>query len=518
MTILVILKLGKRMLTRNIIDSFQKNKNKIAIHINDNEYTYGELLEKTIHLSAKFASMQDLESVGIVRKNDIEFIYIYLAAIFSNLSPIIFDPGFKNDEFEKAILHKKPSIIFASKECGIDFDKISNVYFIDSIDELDSWKRDTKLDDNFQFRDKESNSENSVYCGFTSGTLSGLKCFIQKKSAWNRSFIESISTFGTDKIDSTIVTGSFSHSLHVYGLLDSLVRGNETYILSQFDSIQLKKCLLKAKNALLIIVPTMTRRFIAKMDDLQEKQVFPDISLILTASSKIDSKTEIGLEKFFPNASMYEYYGASELGYVSYRNIKDKNDQASLGIPFPGVKILIVSESGDILKDGEVGIIYSNSPYLMEGYFINNELQDSTESFNYNDKRWLSAGDVGYINEAGKLNIVCRKNEVIKSGEKNVFPQEIENILKNFAQVTECYVYGAKDDMWGQKVSAILLVNSQPNKSDLIAYCRRFLSDYKCPKDFMIAEELPLTTSGKVARSKMQELIENSSINLKSLN
>ena len=119
---------------------------------------------------------------------------------------------------------------------------------------------------------------------------------------------------------------------------------------------------------------------------------------------------------------------------------------------------------------------------------------------------WLRTGDLGVIDEHGRLQVTGRMADTIVSGGENVAPAEVEAVLEAHPQVLEAAVVGRPDDQWGEAVTAWVVARPgvEVDFASLMAHCNQMLAPYKAPKDYMLTDEpLPRTPSGKLLRSKL---------------
>ena len=103
-----------------------------------------------------------------------------------------------------------------------------------------------------------------------------------------------------------------------------------------------------------------------------------------------------------------------------------------------------------------------------------------------------------------------RRSDLIVSGGENVYPAEVEAVLRQHSQVTEACVVGLPDAEWGQRVVAMVQIAPDATVSapDLITFCRDRLAGYKIPRQIELVTELPLTASGKIGRKKVTEQLQ----------
>ena len=123
---------------------------------------------------------------------------------------------------------------------------------------------------------------------------------------------------------------------------------------------------------------------------------------------------------------------------------------------------------------------------------------------------WLHTGDLGYFDAEGDLWIVQRRSDLIVSGGENVYPAEVESVLRQHPSVEEVCVIGLPDAEWGQRVAAAVILKPDTvlDQDTLIAFARGHLAGYKVPRIVRFVGVLPLTASGKIERKSVAALFE----------
>lgn len=203
------------------------------------------------------------------------------------------------------------------------------------------------------------------------------------------------------------------------------------------------------------------------------------------------------------HAFILEGYGLSEGTCVSSLNpLGGKRKIGSIGLPLPGQAMKIVDDQDRELSDRAVGEIVVKGENVMAGYFKNPEA--TAEALR---SGWLHTGDLGYRDEEGYFFIVGRKKEMIIRGGENIYPKEIEEILYRHPQVAEAAVVGLPDPLWGEEVAAFIIPKPQetPDGDEIMAFCRRQLANFKCPRRVILVSELPKTATGKIQKGVLRE-------------
>jgi len=203
--------------------------------------------------------------------------------------------------------------------------------------------------------------------------------------------------------------------------------------------------------------------------------------------------------------AIYEYYGMQETGALTLSTPSDREVRPeSIGLPITFSEIRIERADGSRAAPGELGEILGRSPATVTHYFDNPE--KSAETFRGG---WVHTGDLGMIDDEGFLFIKGRLKDMIISGGQNVHAAEVEELILAIPGVVDCAVFGLPDEMWGERVSALIV--QAPGTEALAAekvqeICRERLAGFKTPRTVLFSSEaLPRTPTGKVQKFLLVE-------------
>ena len=198
-----------------------------------------------------------------------------------------------------------------------------------------------------------------------------------------------------------------------------------------------------------------------------------------------------------------EGYGLSEPSPVLTCNRGDINEwTGTIGFPLPSTEISIRDDGGNELPIGEQGEICARGPQVMLGYW---RRLDETAKVMTADG-FFRTGDIGVMDEAGRVRIVDRKKDMISVSGFKVFPNEVEDVAMTQGGVLECAAVGVPDAHSGEAVK-LFAVKKAPSLSeqDLRQYLVGQLAGYKVPKYIEFRDELPKTNVGKILRRELRE-------------
>ena len=196
-------------------------------------------------------------------------------------------------------------------------------------------------------------------------------------------------------------------------------------------------------------------------------------------------------------------YGLTETSpVVSINRINDPFN-GYIGLPVQSTKIKIIDDNGNILGSNQAGELCVQGPQVMSGYWkISNE-----KNKYFTDDGFFMTGDIATMNDEGYLKIVDRKKDMIISSGYNVYPNELEDYLTTHPDILEAGVIGVDDKNRGEYIKAFVVTkNESLSSSDIIAFCKNGLTEYKVPKRIVFIKELPKTNVGKILRRELREL------------
>ncbi len=194
-------------------------------------------------------------------------------------------------------------------------------------------------------------------------------------------------------------------------------------------------------------------------------------------------------------------YGLTEASPFVSCGPLDQDYSPTIGLPLPSTNIAILDEAGCELPVGGEGEICVKGPQVMAGYW---QLPDETAAA-ITAGGWLRTGDIGVVDNNGYLRITDRKKDMILVSGFNVYPNEVENVIAAVPGVAECGVVGVPDVIAGEVVKAYV-VSQDPKLTaeEIVAFCRRNLTNYKVPRLIEFRESLPKTPVGKILRRELR--------------
>ncbi len=184
----------------------------------------------------------------------------------------------------------------------------------------------------------------------------------------------------------------------------------------------------------------------------------------------------------------------------------DEDAEVSVGRPQPGVRLSIVGEDGGAVEPGAVGEVCLRSPAVMEGYWRNSGANADV----FTDDGSVRTGDLGWVDERGRLRLAGRSRERYVRGGYNVYPMEVEAVLADHPDVAAVAVVSRDDPVMGE-VGVAVVVPQPDGPTPALMQLREFasphLARYKLPEDVVVLSALPLTAGEKVDRRALERLV-----------
>jgi fatty-acyl-CoA synthase len=198
-------------------------------------------------------------------------------------------------------------------------------------------------------------------------------------------------------------------------------------------------------------------------------------------------------------------YGMTEAGTL-YQSLPDDPPErriSTVGAIHPHVECVIVDPAtGRLLPRGETGELWARGYSIMSGYW-----QDEAATAATRAGRWLKTGDLAVMRDDGYVAIVGRAKEVVISAGQNIYPREIEDVLRTHPHVRDAAVIGVPDPLYGEATCAWIQLHDgcRLTADEVRRYCRERVAPYKAPRRVRFTEEWPTTASGKVQKFRLRE-------------
>jgi malonyl-CoA/methylmalonyl-CoA synthetase len=291
------------------------------------------------------------------------------------------------------------------------------------------------------------------------------------------------------------------HGLGV-GLHGTLLAGASAVVLPRFDVDAVLDAAAATRASLLFGVPTMWVRFAASPRVAE----LAALRLCVSGSAPLDPATFAALAEGI-GSPVLERYGMTETGMLVSNPHDGERRAGSVGLALPGVELRLAPGEGAGEPAGEILV---RGPNVFGGYLggaagtggaAGAAGTGGADAFTADG--WFRTGDLGRADADGYLRIVGRSKELIITGGYNVYPRDVEEVLRAHPGVADVAVVGHPDPEWGERVVACVVPADDVEGEALMAWAADRLAPYQRPRQVRLVDELPRNALGKVMRSRL---------------
>ncbi|HEX9033426.1 MAG TPA: FadD3 family acyl-CoA ligase [Streptosporangiaceae bacterium] len=324
---------------------------------------------------------------------------------------------------------------------------------------------------------------------FTSGTTGrpkGVMMTHAQNLEWTVNWCD---TVGLREGDRYLIVNPFFHMFgYKAGCITSLIRGATILPVPVFDVEQVLELVEREKVTVLPGPPTLYHSLLSAETDRD----LSTLRVAVTGSADIPVELIRRVSTELPFQSIFTGYGLTEAGTVTLSRTGDSFEDiaTTVGTPCPGYEVRI-ADDGEVLVSG-LGV--------MKGY-----LDDPAATVQAIDAQgWLHTGDLGSLDDNGRLRILGRKKDMFIVGGFNAYPAEIEGFLLEHPAVAQVAVVGVPDERLGQVGKAFVVAHGPVTEDELIAWSRDRMAGFKAPRYVQFLAELPLSATGKVLKDQLR--------------
>ena len=252
----------------------------------------------------------------------------------------------------------------------------------------------------------------------------------------------------------------------------------------------------------LVVVPVMLQRILDLPEETRRRYDVSSLRVVAASGSALPGDLAAQwMDEFGDN--LYNLYGSTEVAWASIATPEDMRAAPGTAGKAPrGTVLKLYDEKGTEVPRGETGRIFVANEMLFEGY-TGGGSKDEIDGL-------MATGDVGRMDDAGRLFVEGRDDEMIVSGGENLFPKEVEDLISRHKDVAEVAAIGVDDEKFGQRLRAFVVPTSgkKPSEDELKKYVKSNLANYKVPREIWFLDELPRNATGKVLKRELKEMEE----------
>jgi fatty-acyl-CoA synthase len=471
--------------------------------------TFAEVHDRTNRLANAWsdAGIVEGDSIGIMCRNHRYFIEAVVAASKMGVNCLLLNTAFAGPQLAEVVQREKPVALVYDEEftelledAGKRRKRFIGWHDPEATDE-DHKRTDPILEDLIQDGDPEEPvppAETGRVVILTSGTTGTPKGASRKQPETIGPAVALLSRIPLRAREKTFIVAPLFHSWGFAHFTLGLMLGS-TYILKRkFDPENTLSTIAEHQVQSAPMVPVMVQRIMQLPEETRKKYDTSSLKSIPLSGSALPGELAIQFMDEFGDV-LYNLYGSTEVAWATIATPEDlRAAPGTAGPPPRGTVLRIYDENGKELPRGETGRIFVGNEMLFEGYTGggNKDVIDGL----------MSTGDVGYLDEDGRLHVSGRDDDMIVSGGENVFPREVEDLISKMDGVNEVAVIGVEDEEFGQRLKAFVSKKgSKPTEDDIKAKVKSDLARYKVPKEVEFLDELPRNATGKVLKKELKE-------------
>ena len=484
-----------------------------AIISGDNEISFADYYACVAGLANNLIEMgAKSERVIVLKANSIETAVAANAVWAVGAQVILFNPLYTENELRPLVKDASPTVIICDsvhKEILAPMAEAVGVTHIYTFDDervaIDQWRgrRDLKLPEPMP---KSADPARLAYTGGTTGL---------PKGAIHTHAMMLAMAKAMDALYSTPIAGDIWLNVapvsHIWGWCVSLVAPiygcNTVVLVPKFVPDVVVIEIARTKATIFAGGPSVIYNALLAVPTLKESD-FSQLRLCLGGGSAFADATIAAWQAATGN-TVHELWGMSEAAPLSGNPDDRPTKIGSVGIPCLMTEVEAVDpETGiNLMPVGEAGELRIRGPQMITSYW--NRPEESAEAIR---DGWLYTGDIGFIDEMGRITIVDRKKDMVNVGGYNVFPREIDEILFAHPEIQEAATIGVPDSHRGEAIQAYVVRTGGATitAEEIIDYCKDKLAKFKVPSVINIVVSLPKTPASKIDKMALRKYFEKS--------
>ena len=464
-----------------------KKINDVAIIDSElNNITFSELYNSCVNLAMNLEKRQCSKNVVLYTGNAIEFAIGLIALWMTDRTAVMVEAKSNQEDIGNILEHFNSNTVIYSNLTQVEKVHAKNIILPIQLSEKQP-----------HWEDKPFTNEIAIIFQ-TSGTTQYAKYVMLTHMGIIEECNEIIKSYGFGKGTRELLVVPITSSFGTCGiLLPNLCAGGSVSLYQgEFNTAKLRRTIRDTKTTVIACTSSILELLVRT--DIKDKEDFKSVEYIISAGEVSNIGIFDYAKKFLGAKNIVQAYGLTETSSQIAGSYLDFH------VPYESVgKIMgnftIRIKSGDEIKSvNELGEIQVKGNSVTCGYYRDSELNQ--QAF---EEGWFKTGDIGYIDEEGYLYIKGRIKNIIIVGGKNVYAEEVEELLMKNRNIFSAHVYAEKSDVAGEKVIADIVFKDgfSMSQAELLEYCRNKMKPYMIPKNFKIQKERKINTSGKASRT-----------------
>jgi acyl-CoA synthetase (AMP-forming)/AMP-acid ligase II len=304
----------------------------------------------------------------------------------------------------------------------------------------------------------------------------------------------------------TMIAAPLFHSWGFAHFTLGLALSSTLVLRRKFEPEETLRAVSQHRASALAVVPVMLQRILDLGPQAIARYDTSSLNVIAVSGSALPGELATHTMDTFGDV-LYNLYGSTEVAWATIATPADlRAAPGTAGLPPFGTVVKLLTADGREARKGEGGRIFVANEMMFDGY-TGGGGKEIIEGL-------MSTGDVGHLDEHGRLFVDGRDDEMIVSGGENVFPREVEDLLADHAEIEEAAVIGVEDKEFGQRLKAFVVTRHGAKLSEQAVkeYVKANLARFKVPREVVFLAELPRNATGKVLKRELKDTHEQESV------
>jgi fatty-acyl-CoA synthase len=301
--------------------------------------------------------------------------------------------------------------------------------------------------------------------------------------------------------ESTYVAAPMFHGLGYTQTVLAVMLGSTTICQRRFKPERVLESIAEHRPTALVVVPVMLSRIVSLIEAEPDRYDTSSLRIVFCSGAQLEAELVRRARKVLGEV-LYNFYGSTEVAYATFATPEDLRDAPGTAgrVPLGAVVRLYDAEGRPVEGVGNPGRIFVGNGFQFDGY-TGGGTKEVIDGL-------MSTGDVGHFDEAGRLFIDGRDDDMIVSGGENLFPGEVEELLITHEAIDEASVIGVDDEEFGKRLAAFVVpcAGTSITEDEVREFVKDHLARFKVPRDVTFLEELPRNPTGKVLKRQLRDL------------
>jgi long-chain acyl-CoA synthetase len=484
---------------------------KTAVIFKDEKIDFAALDLRATRLANKLqgSDVKKGDRVAIILPNSSQFVVAYFAVMKMGAIAVPLDFRFKGEELFPILTDARIKAVITTslyQSCDV-FSRVESITTTimageDVADEIVRYEevvRDESLSSEFTVDIKEEEDALYLYTSGTTGKPKGVVLTFSNLDLFPEVLAEFCHTTESD------VLGCPLPLSHISGPIvcnETAVRGSTLCVLDLLRPDKILAAMEKHEVTYFFGVPPIYEALLHVPH--RERFDLKSLRFVSMMGTSIPLNLLKNFKGAFPSVAVIQGYGLTETSpQITLVPLEyEQKKRGSIGMPVPRAEIKLVDDRRREVPVSEVGELIVKGPMVMKEY--HNDPEATRERIK---DGWFYTGDLCRKDEDGFYYHMGRKDDMIIVGGLNVYPTEVEQVLREHPLIKEVGVVGVPDKGRGASIKAAIVVKpgSKVSKKEITSYCRERLATFKIPKLVEFWDKLPKSSTGKIARKQLVE-------------